>query len=37
MGKANTHKNMLLQYAQGNAATKNCNRLYLHTTQKKVS
>lgn len=36
MENADTHKNTLLQFAQGNAATKNCNRVFLFTTQLKL-
>lgn len=36
MNKADTHKNTLLQFTQGNATTKNCNRVFLSSTQKKL-
>jgi hypothetical protein len=36
MNKADTHKNTLLQFALGNATTKNCNRVFLSPTQEKL-
>jgi len=36
MNKADTHKNTLLQFVQGNATTKNCNRVFLSPTQEKL-
>jgi hypothetical protein len=33
---ANTHKNTLLQVAQGNALTKTCKRVFLFPTQEKL-